>query len=304
MGSTKSDYVWMDDNFVNWEDAKVPILTHALHYGTAVFEGIRGYPSEDNLNIFRLQDHINRMMDSSKIYYIEPNYSAEVLCKKAVELVKKNKIKSRCYIRPIIYVGSNGIGLNFTGFPINSAIIAVPFEDYFDTHLLKLRTSSWRKFSEQSTPPMAKACGNYLNSILGKIEAVKDGYDDALMLNTDGFVCEGTGENLFIIKNDELITPSYSSSILRGITRDTVIHLANDLGLTVSERLVTRFEVYTAEEAFFSGTAAEITPIGSIDNRSIGIGEPGEWTKKISSAYKDVVTGRNSKYSSWLTPVY
>ncbi len=304
MSSNRADYVWMNDNFVNWEDAKVPILTHALHYGTAVFEGIRAYPSENNLNIFRLKDHINRMMDSSKVYYIQSNYSAEVLCKKAIELVKKNKIKSRCYIRPIIYVGFKNIGLNFTGFPINSAIIAVPFEDYFDTPLLNLRTSSWQKFSEKSSPPMAKACGNYLNSILGKIEAVKDGYDDAIMLNTEGYLCEGTGENIFIVKEDELITPSYSSSILRGITRDTVIHLANDLGLNVSERSVTRFELYTAEEAFFSGTAAEITPIGSVDKRTIGLGKPGEWTKKISRAYQDVVTGRNTKYDSWLTPVY
>lgn len=304
MNSNTADYVWMNDEFVNWADAKVPILTHALHYGTAVFEGIRAYPSENNLNIFRLQDHMNRMIDSSKIYYIQPNYSAEVLCRKTVELVKKNKIKSRCYIRPIIYVGSKGIGLNFTGFPINSAIIAVPFEDYYDTNLLKIRTSSWRKFSEQSNPPMAKAAGNYLNSILGKIEAIKDGYDDAIMLNTAGFVCEGTGENLFILKNNELITPSSSSSILNGITRDTVIHIANDLGLNVSERSITRFELYNADEAFFSGTAAEITPIGSVDQRSIGLGEQGKWTKKISSAYKDVVTGRNPKYDSWLTSVY
>ncbi|MFC1755088.1 branched-chain amino acid transaminase [Thermoproteota archaeon] len=304
MSSNTADYVWMNDEFVNWADAKVPILTHALHYGTAVFEGIRAYPSENNLNIFRLQDHMNRMMNSSKIYYIPSDYTAEVLCRKTVELVKKNKIKSRCYIRPIIYVGSKGIGLNFTDFPINSAIIAIPFEDYYDTHLLKLRTSSWRKFSEQSTPPMAKASGNYLNSILCKIEAIKDGYDDAIMLNTEGFICEGTGENLFILKDNELITPSSSSSILSGITRDTVIHLANDLGLNVSERSITRFELYTAEEAFFSGTAAEITPIGSVDQRSIGLGESRKWTKKISAAYQDVVSGRNSKYDSWLTSVY
>ena len=304
MSSTRADYVWMNGDFIKWEDATVPILTHALHYGTAVFEGIRAYPSEDNLNIFRLKDHINRLMCSAKMYFMNPNYTAEDISNKTVELVRKNNIKSRTYIRPIIYVGDKSIGLNFTGFPIKTAILAIPYENYFDTHMLKLRTSSWKRFSEQSTPPMAKASGNYLNSALAKLEAVRDGYDDAIMLDIQGFVSEGTGENIFILKDDELITPPYSTSILQGITRDTVKHLASDLDLQVTERLITRFELYNADEAFFSGTAAEIAPIVAVDQRTVGSGEPGKWTKKISEAYKETVTGRNPKHDMWLTPVY
>ena len=304
MSSDKSDYAWMDGDFVKWEDAKVPILTHALHYGTGVFEGIRAYPSEDNLNIFRLKDHIDRMMYSAKIYYINCKYTAKDIMNRTVELVVKNNLKTRTYIRPIIYVGYKGIGLNFTGFPINAAIIAIPFEDYFDAPMLKLRISSWRRLSEQSIPPMAKACGNYLNSVLAKLEAVRDGYDDAIMLDIHGLVSEGTGENIFTLNGDELITPPYSSSILPGITRDTVKHLAHDLGLKVIERQMTRFELYNADEAFFSGTAAEIAPIVEVDQRMIGRGEPGKWTMKISAAFRKVVTSENSKYQKWLTPVY
>ena len=304
MSSNKANYVWMNGNFVKWEDAKVPILTHALHYGTGVFEGIRAYPSKDNLNIFRLKDHIIRMMNSAKIYYMNPKFSVEDIINRTVELVRKNNLRTRTYIRPIIYVGYKDIGLNFTGFPINAAIIAVPFGDYFDTPMLKLRTSSWKRLSEQSIPPRAKACGNYLNSVLAKLEACRDGYDDAIMLDTQGFVSEGTGENIFIVNGGELITPSYSSSILSGITRDTVKYLANDLGLKVTERQITRFELYTADEAFFSGSAAEIAPIVEVDQRMIGFGKTGTWTKKISAAFQEVVTGENPKYSKWLTSVY
>ena len=304
MSSNKADYVWMNGDFVKWDDAKIPILTHALHYGTGVFEGIRAYPSEGNLNIFRLKDHIDRMMHSAKIYYINHKYTTKDLINKTIELVRKNNLKTRTYIRPIIYVGYKGIGLNFTGFPINAAIIAIPFEDYFDTQMLKLRTSSWKRLSEQSIPPMAKACGNYLNSVLAKLEAVQDGYDDAIMLDIQGFVSEGTGENIFILNSDELITPPYSSSILPGITRDTVKHLANDLDLKVTERQITRFELYNADEVFFSGTAAEIAPIVEVDKRMIGRGKPGKWTKKISASFRDVVAGKHSKYKTWLTPVY
>lgn len=302
--SSRADYVWMDGEFVKWDDAKIPILTHALHYGTAVFEGIRAYPSEDNLNIFRLKDHVRRMMQSAKIYYINHKYTEEDLFNATVELVKRNRIRSRTYIRPIMYVGYKSIGLNFTGFPINTAIMAIPFEDYFENPMLRLRTSSWKRFSEQSTPPLAKASGNYLNSVLGKLEAVKDGYDDAVMLDMDGFISEGTGENIFIVNDGEMITPPYSSSILRGITRDTVMHLADDLGIRVTERRISRFELYNADEAFFSGTAAEITPIIEVDRRKIGNGRPGELTQKIGATYKDLVSGRYPKYSEWLTPVY
>lgn len=299
-----SNYIWMDGEFVKWADAKIHILTHALHYGTAVFEGIRAYPSKDNLNIFRLNDHIDRMIQSAKIYYLDQKYNVEDICNATIELVKLNNLRSKTYIRPIIYVGYKSIGLNFTDFPINISIIAIPYENYFDEPLLRLRTSSWRRFSEQSTPPLAKASGNYLNSILGKLEAIKDCYDDAIMLDINGFVSEGTGENIFIIKDNELITPPCSASILKGITRDTVIHIANDLGLTIKERLITRFELYQADESFFSGTAAEIAPIIEVDRRLIGDGKQGELTKKISISYKNMVSDTNPKYRKWLTRIY
>ena len=304
MSVNLSKYIWMDGEFVKWADAKIHILTHALHYGTAVFEGIRAYPSKDNLNIFRLNDHINRMMESAKIYYLDQKYNIDNICNATIELVKLNNLHSKTYIRPIIYVGYKSIGLNFTDFPINISIIAIPYENYFDEPLLRLRTSSWRRFSEQSTPPLAKASGNYLNSVLGKLEAIKDGYDDAIMLDIHGHVSEGTGENIFIVKDNELVTPPYSSSILKGITRDTVIHLARDLGINIRERLITRFELYQADESFLTGTAAEIAPIIEVDRRIIGDGKQGEVTKRISTSYKDVVSDNNPKYTKWLTRIY
>jgi branched-chain amino acid aminotransferase len=290
MNSNNPKYVWMNGEFVIWDNAKIHILTHALHYGTAIFEGIRAYPSTNNLNIFRLRDHIDRMFQSSKLYYIEQDYSVNDLISSTVELVRKNNIKTRAYIRPIIYVGYKSIGLNFTDFPIDVAIITIPFGNYFDKSTLRLRTSSWRKFSEQSTPPLAKASGNYLNSILAKLEAVRDGYDDAIMLDTHGLVSEGTGENIFIVKGNKLLTPPYTSSILRGITRDTIIKLAIDLDFTVKEQEITRFELYNSDEAFFSGTAAEITPIVEVDHRIINNGEPGNVTSTIRESYKDLVS--------------
>jgi len=304
MNSNNPQYIWMNGTIVNWEDARIHVLTHALHYGTAVFEGIRAYPSDNNLNIFRLQDHINRMIQSSRIYYIDQDYSSNDLVESTIKLVRKNNLHSRAYIRPIIYVGYKSIGLNFSNFPIDVAIIAIPFGNYFENSTLRLRTSSWRKFSEQSTPPLAKASGNYLNSVLAKLEAVRDGYDDAIMLDSNGFISEGTGENIFVVKDDELITPPYTSSILRGITRDTIIHLASDFGYTVKERQLIRFELYNSDEAFFSGTAAEITPIIEVDKRKINDGKLGNITSRISNEYTDLVTGKNAKYSEWLTPIY
>ncbi len=302
--SSRADYVWMNGEFVRWEDAKVHVLTHALHYGTAVFEGIRAYPSENNLNIFRLHDHCWRMIESARVYYMDHRFNPDDLAKTTVELVRKNNIRTRAYIRPIIYVGYKSIGLNFTGFPIDSAIIAIPYENYFEHPQLRLRTSSWRRFSEESTPPLAKAAGNYLNSILAKLEAVKDGYDDAVMLDMDGYVSEGTGENIFILNGDELVTPPYSSSILGGITRDTVKQLAPEIGLKFTEQRISRFELFNADEAFFTGTAAEIAPIVEVDRRTIGTGKPGKTTLKISAAYQELVTGKSSQHKEWLTPVY
>jgi len=298
------NYVWFNGSIKPWNEAKLPLLTHALHYGTAVFEGIRAYPSADNLNIFRLSDHLDRLLYSAKIYYLDLKYDLEELKQSIIEVVRINGFKGRTYIRPIVFVGFGGIGLDYTGFPVEVAIIAVPFERYFHKSSVKAKVSTWRRISNEATPPLAKASGNYLNSALAKQEAIREGYDEAILLDHRGYVAEGTGENIFIVKNNIVYTPPTSSSILIGITRDTVIRLLSDLGYRVIERDIDRSELYICDEAFFCGTAAEVTPIVEIDHRCIGSGEIGTVTRQVRDAYLDVVEGRNKKYAHWLTPVY
>lgn len=297
-------YVWFNGSIKTWDEVKLPILTHALHYGTAVFEGIRAYPSADNLNIFRLRDHLDRLFNSAKIYYLNINYSVEDLIQGTIEVIRRNGFRGRTYIRPIAFVGFGGIGLDYTGFPIDVAIVAVPFERYFYKPAVRAKVSSWRRISNEANPPLAKAAGNYLNSALAKQEAIRDGYDEAILLDHRGYVAEGTGENIFIIKDNVAYTPPVNSSILIGITRDTTIKLLKDLKYEVVERDIERSELYICDEAFFCGTAAEITPIVEIDRRQIGNGEIGLVTRRVREAYLDVVEGRNKKYAHWLTPVY
>lgn len=297
-------YVWINGSIKTWGEAKTPILTHALHYGTAVFEGIRAYPSSDNLNIFRLRDHLDRLFYSAKIYYLDINYSVEDLAQGTIELIRRNGFRGRTYIRPIVFVGFRGIGLDYTGFPVDVAIVAVPFDRYFHKSSVKAKVSSWRRLSNEATPPLAKAAGNYLNSALAKQEAIRDGYDEAILLDHRGYVAEGTGENIFIVKDNVAYTPPIHSGILIGITRDTVIKLLTDLNYKVVERDIDRSELYICDEAFFCGTAAEITPIVEIDRRRVGSGEIGSVTRRVREAYLDVVEGRNKKYAHWLTPVY
>ncbi|MEM3073671.1 MAG: branched-chain amino acid transaminase, partial [Nitrososphaerales archaeon] len=287
-----------------WSEAKIPILTHALHYGTAVFEGIRAYPSADNLNIFRLREHLERLFYSAKIYYLNLNYSVDDLIQATIEVIRSNGFRGRTYIRPIVFVGFGGIGLDYTGFPVDIAIIAVPFERYFHKSAVRAKVSSWRRISNEANPPLAKASGNYLNSALAKQEAIRDGYDEAILLDQRGYVAEGTGENIFLIKDGIAYTPPINSSILIGITRDTTIKLLTDLNYKVVERDIERSELYICDEAFFCGTAAEITPIVEIDKRRVGNGEIGPITRQIKEAYLDVVEGRNKKYAHWLTAVY
>jgi branched-chain amino acid aminotransferase len=298
------DFVWLNGKIVTWNESKVPILTHALHYGTAVFEGIRAYPSEDNLNIFRLREHFIRLMNSAKVYYLSIGYSIEELMQAAVQVVRKNGYHERTYIRPLVFVGYGGIGLDFTGVSIETAIIAVPFFKYFSKPSVRVKISTWRRISHESNPPMAKASGNYLNSVLAKFESLSDGYDEAIMLDHRGYLSEGTGENIFLVKDGLIYTPPMSSGILAGITRATVIKLASDLGYNVVERDIDRAELYSCEEAFFSGTAAEVTPITEVDRRIVGDGQPGPITTKIRDTYLQVVEGRNERYMHWLTPVY
>ncbi|MAM42469.1 MAG: branched chain amino acid aminotransferase [Thaumarchaeota archaeon] len=304
MAIQEPDYVWMDGKYVNWKDANVPILTHAMHYGTAVFEGIRAYPSEDNLLVFRLKEHLERLVESCKILPLEHKFSVDDLEKAILGLLKKNQLKESSYIRPIVYVGYGGIGLNFTGFPINVAIAAFPFGKYFTNPEIKVCISNWKRISDESMPPQAKASGNYLNSVMAKLDALRAGFDDAILLDTKSSVSEGTGENIFVIKNGEIVTPPTSASILVGITRGSIMKIAQDMGMEIKERDVSRVELYQADEVFFSGTAAEVTAIVEIDNRKIGTGKIGEITKKIRDSYAEIVIGNNEKYNNWLTEVY
>lgn len=297
-------YVWMNGEFVKWNEAKIHILSHVIHYGTGVFEGIRAYPSKNNLNIFRLKDHVKRLENSAKIYGMKCRYSSDEVIDVILKLLRMNGLRTSAYIRPIIYVSNVGIGLDFTGLPISCSIVVVPFDKYFSKEGLKVCVSSWRRISDASTPPLSKATGNYLNSALAKADAHKMGYDEAIMLDHRGIVSEGSGENIFMVNKGTVSTPSISSSILNGITRDSMMTIAEGMGIRLVEREVSRGELYTCDELFFTGTAAEVTAILEVDGRVIGDGRPGPLTRRLRSAYTDAVHGRSRKYQKWLTPVY
>jgi len=300
-----SKFVWLDGKYVTLDKAKVPVTTHAIHYGTSVFEGIRAYWNSKNLFVFRLEDHMKRFRNSGKFYSISLNFTNKQIENAIINLCKKNNIKKSCYIRPFYFVGDYGINLHVTEkAPTNVAIFMFPFGDLFNKKGITAGVSSWRKFSVSSTPPQAKMGGNYLNSILATQEAKRNGYDEAILLDKLGNVSEAPGENIFVVKDDEIITPPLSSSALAGITRDSIFELAEDRGYKVVIREITRSELYIADEVFLSGTAAEITPIIRIDQNIIGNGKVGIITSELISDYTDVVMNRNKKYSEWLTPVY
>src|SRR6476660_985951 len=273
------DLVWFDGQYLKWEEAKVPIFVHALHYGTAVFEGIRAYSSDDNLYIFRLRDHMQRLHKSANVYSFTTKFSVDELCNATVELIRKNAIRESCYIRPLTFVGLHGIDLNVTkNSPTHTTIIIFPFAKYFSGDGISVCISSWRRIDDDSMPPMAKASGNYLNSVLATQECRRNGYDESILLDYNGNVSEAPGENIFIVRRNKIYTPSLSDSILEGITRDTAIIIAHNLGYEVIERSINRSELYTADEIFVTGTAAEITPIISVDSHSIGNGMVGKIT--------------------------
>ncbi len=287
------------------DKAKVPITTHAIHYGTSIFEGIRAYWNSKNLNIFRLDDHIERFRNSGKYYSISLNFSNNDIKKAIINLCKKNKMKKSCYIRPFYFVGQYGINLHVTEkAPTHVAMFMFPFGNLFNKKGITAGVSSWRKFSISSTPPQAKMGGNYLNSILATQESKRNGYDEAILLDKFGNVSEAPGENIFIVLNNEIITPPTSSSALKGITRDSIFSLVEDRNYESSIREINRSELYIADEIFLTGTAAEITPIIRVDERKIGNGKVGKITKELMADYTDVVMNRNEKYSTWLTPVY
>lgn len=299
------DFVWFDGQYLKWEEAKVPIFVHALHYGTAVFEGIRAYPSNDNLYIFRLKEHMDRLRKSANVYSFTSKFSADELCKAAVDLIRKNGIRESCYIRPLTFVGMHGIDLNVTkNSPTHTTIIIFPFAKYFKGDGISACISSWRRIDDESIPPMAKASGNYLNSVLATQECRRNGYDESILLDRNGCVSEASGENIFVVRNRKLHTPQLSDSILEGITRDTAITIARELGYDVVERPISRTELYLADEIFLTGTAAEIIAITKIDGNIIGNGREGTMTKSIRENYEAIVIGKSDKFMGWLTPTW
>ncbi|HEX5458066.1 MAG TPA: branched-chain amino acid transaminase, partial [Candidatus Nitrosotalea sp.] len=267
-------FVWFDGKLVRDEDAKVPVMTHAIHYGTSVFEGLRGYWNSKNLNIFRLQDHIKRFRNSGKVYSISLRFTDKEIANAIIQICKKNNVKESCYIRPFYFVGKHGINLHVTeNTPTHTAIVMFPFGELFNRNGIKVGISSWRRIHDISTPPLAKMGGNYLNSILATQESKRNGYDEAILLDHLGNISEAPGENIFIIRDEKLLTPPPSSSALEGITKDSVVKIAEDLGYQIVEREIPRTEIYFADEVFLTGTAAEISPVISVDGKKVGDGK-------------------------------
>jgi branched-chain amino acid aminotransferase len=302
---TKTEKIWMDGKFVDWDKACVHILTHTLHYGLGVFEGIRCYETKNGPAIFRLDEHIERLFNSAHIFMMDIPYSEEEIKDAIIKTVKVNKIKE-CYIRPIVYIGYGVMGLYTVGSPVNVSIAVWPWGAYLGDKGLKkgigVKISSFIRNHVNSNMSRGKVCGYYVNSQLAKREAIACGYDEALLLDTEGYVSEGSGENIFIVRKGILKTTPLTS-ILEGITRNSIIQLANGEGIEVIEERFTRDELYIADEAFFTGTAAEVTPIREVDGRIIGNGKPGNITKKLQSLFFDIVRGKNKKYEAWLTRV-
>lgn len=298
------DYVWMDGKFVKWDEAKVHVMTHCLQYGTGVFEGIRAYPTGDNLSVFRIKEHFERLLNSSKIYMMDSGYSVGDLCDATLQLLEKNNLHETTYVRPIIFRGFGDFGLNPTGSPVQAAICAFPTGAYLSRKGVRVCVSTWRRVPDMSLPTAAKACGNYINSCLAKLEAVMNGFDEAILLDYHGNLGEGSGENVFLVKNGKIMTPAVSTSILEGITRASVIEIAKNLGYVVTEPHILKSQLYICDELFFTGTAAEITPILEVDRRRIGDGIIGPITSKLSEIFNEIVSGKSTKYKSWLTQVY
>jgi branched-chain amino acid aminotransferase len=301
----KTEKIWMDGKFVSWDNATVHILTHTLHYGLGVFEGIRCYETGKGTAIFRLDEHIDRLFNSAHIFLIEIPYSKVEIRDAIIKTIQVNKIKE-CYIRPLVYIGYGAMGLYPKENPINVSIAVWSWGSYLGDKGLKdgirIKTSSFIKNHVNANMARGKVCGYYVNSQLAKKEAISCGYDEALLLDTEGYVSEGSGENIFIVRNGILKTTPLTS-ILEGITRNSIIKIANDNGIKTIEERFTRDELYIADEAFFTGTAAEVTPIKEADGRAIGNGKPGKMTKSLQSIFFDIVKGRNKKYESWLTRV-
>ena len=297
--------IWMDGKLIDWRDAKIHVLTHTLHYGMGVFEGVRAYKTENGTAIFKLKEHTQRLFNSAKIFQMVIPFDQATIAKAQLDVVRENKLES-CYLRPIVWVGSEKLGVSTKGNTIHVAIAAWPWGAYLGeegmARGIRVKTSSFTRHHVNVSMVRAKASGWYVNSILANQEATTDGYDEALLLDVDGYVSEGAGENVFIVRNGKLYTPDLASC-LDGITRDSIITLARDYGIEVIEKRITRDEMYCADEAFFTGTAAEVTPIRELDNRTIGAGSRGPITEKLQAAFFSIVEGKNAKYGEWLTKV-
>jgi branched-chain amino acid aminotransferase len=302
----RTELIWMNGAFVPWEDAKVHVLTHGLHYGTGVFDSMRCYETELGPAVFRNAEHIERLLRSAELYYMPVPYSAEELRGATLELVARNGLRS-CYIRPIVNRGYGQMGLNPLDAPVDVTIACWEWGSYLGEtgkrDGVRAKVSSWRRISPGSLIPHAKASGQYLNSVLAKIESLKAGYEEAILLDEAGHVCEGTGENVYVVRGGEIATPGQHNSILDGITRRSIIQIAQDLGYTVVERNVARAEMYLADEMFMSGTAAELVPVREVDDHPIGTGKPGEVTRVLQAAFDDAIHGRAERYREWLDPV-
>ncbi|MEE1336297.1 branched-chain amino acid transaminase [Methanobrevibacter sp.] len=296
--------IWFDGNMVDWKDANIHVLSHVVHYGTSVFEGIRAYKNENGVGVFRLKEHVQRLFDSAKIYKIEIPFTQEEIEEAILETVRVNELDG-CYIRPIVFKGYGELGVDPSNCPVNVVIAAWEWGSYLGeegmANGVDIGVSSWRKPAPDTFPALAKCGANYMNSQLAKLEAIDNGYDEAIMLDYEGHVSEGSGENIFLVEGEKLFTPSMSSSNLKGITRDSVMTIARDLGYEVVEEVISRERLYAADEVFFTGTAAEVTPIRSIDHRTIGIGKRGPISEKIQTAFFDIVEAKTEDKYNWLS---
>ena len=306
MPITKVDKIWMDGELVDWDNANVHILTHSLHYGLGAFEGIRAYATSQGPAVFRLTDHIRRLFNSCQILMIDVPYSPEALIEATKETVRVNGLDA-CYIRPIVYLGYGEMGLNPLNCKVNVSIAVWPWGAYLGEEGLakgvNMKISSWRRHDPNIIPPAAKATGMYINSCLAKVEALKAGYDEAIMLSPQGYISECTGENLFLVRDGKIFTPPVSAGALEGVTQASVMTIARDLGIEVETANLLRSDLYTADEAFLSGTAAEIVPIRAVDDRVIGSGEPGPVSRKVQEVYFATVKGEVDRYKDWLEHV-
>lgn len=302
-----SKFLWHNGEMVPWDDAKVHIGTHVLHYGSSVFEGIRCYETQRGSAVFRLSEHMRRLLDSARIYRMDMGIDLEGLNTAALETIRVNEMK-HCYIRPIVFRGFNSLGVNPLPCPVETWIMVWEWGAYLGEEALEngvdVKVSTWNRLAPNTMPALAKAGANYMNAQLIKMEAVQEGFAEAIALGRDGYVSEGSGENIFVVRDDVMYTPPLSSGILSGVTRDSVMTIARDLGFEVRERVVPREMLYIADEIFFTGTAAEITPIRSVDRVTVGAGKRGPVTEQIQRAFFDIVHGRGEDVYDWLTPVY